>query len=122
MLKKLLAEITQQRMVQKQAELYSKLLRHEAKIGGTIFGPVEPGGRREFFCLDPTTWVWHEEWIDQFGQHQAKTTRYDVRPTGVFKVQDGQYYALSEQELHHLISAAQTYQQRVEHELYSFAV
>lgn len=122
MLSRLFKDISRQRLANKDAELYRKLLRHEAQIGGTIFGPIPAGGRREFFCLDARTWVWHEEWMDQFGQHQAKTTRYDVRPNGVLKVQDGQYSMLSPEELNHLIDAAEVYEQRVMQELYAFAV
>ncbi len=36
----------------RDTKLYNDLIRHEAKIGGTIFGPVPKGHRREFFCLD----------------------------------------------------------------------
>lgn len=122
MLSRLFKDISRQRLANKDAELYRKLLRHEAQIGGTIFGPIPAGGRREFFCLDARTWVWHEEWMDQFGQHQAKTTRYDVRPNGVLKVQDGQYSMLGPEELNHLIDAAEVYEQRVMQELYAFAV
>ena len=122
MLTRLFKDLTRQRIAQKDAELYRKLLRHEAQIGGTLFGPIAPGGRREFFCLDPNTWVWHEEWIDQFGQHQVKTTRYDVRPNTILKVQDGQYFALGREEMDHLVHAINTYVDRVESELYAFAI
>ena len=54
----------------RRAELYRNLIRHEAKIGGILFGLVPEGGRREFFCLDARTWVWHEEWIDENGQYR----------------------------------------------------
>ncbi|MDB5186083.1 MAG: hypothetical protein JWL85_606 [Candidatus Saccharibacteria bacterium] len=121
MFKKLLNGITEQRLAEKRAELYRNLIRHEARIGGQIFGPVQKGGRREFFCLDERTWVWHEEWVDQRGQHQTKTTRYDVRPDTILKVQDGHYTHVSKDEAKRLYEAARTYQERVERELYSFA-
>lgn len=122
MFKKLLNGIIEQRMTQKRAELYRNLIRHEARIGGQLFGPIPEGHRREFFCLDEHTWVWHEEWIDQNRQHQTKTTRYDVRPNGILKLQDGQYKQLSIDEAKHLRDAAHSYRQKIEHELYSFAV
>lgn len=121
MLKKLLSTLSAQKQAEQRAERYRNLIRREAKIGGQIFGPVAPGGRREFFCLDEHTWVWHEEWIDTNGQHQAKTTRYDVRPNTILKSQNGQYQELSLQEVDRLYEAAQAYQQRVDAELYSFA-
>jgi hypothetical protein len=121
-LKKLVKGLSAQKDARRKAELYSKLLRHEAKIGGEVFGPVQPGGRREFFCLDKHTWVWHEEWIDQNGQHQYATTRYDVRPGGIVKSQNGQYKPVSQEEGQNLLRAARQYVRRVEDELYSFVI
>jgi hypothetical protein len=79
-----------------QANQYRDLLRREAELGGQVFGPVAQGGRREFFCLDKNTWIWHEEWVDQTGNRHTKTTRYDVRPTGILKAQsNGSYHRVS---------------------------
>jgi hypothetical protein len=103
----------------KQAKLYRDLLRHEAKIGGELFGPVPTGGRREFFCLDKHTWIWHEEWKDKSGNRQIRTTRYDVRDTGIVKVQDGKHYQkVTKAEAQKLLKAAKLYQKRVNNELY----
>ncbi len=121
MFKKLLKNITSQRDEDRRADLYRNLIRHEAKIGGQLFGPVQSGVHREFFCLDEHTWVWHEEWTDKNGQQQIRTTRYDVRPNGILKAQDGQYQAVKPEEATKLYEAAKLYQQRVETELYSFA-
>lgn len=118
---KLLAGLNKQKEAERQAELYRKLLQHEAQIGGTLFGPVPRGGRREFFCLDEHTWVWHEEWKDQDGQVCVKTTRYDVRPNGILKVQDGVYRNVGKEEGLRLFEAAQLYRQRVFEEIYTFA-
>lgn len=120
MIKKLLKTIMSQRDDERRAELYRNLIRHEAKIGGQIFGEVQPGGRREFFCLDKHTWVWHEEWIDSNGQHQTRTTRYDVRPNGILKAQNGQYQPVGPAEAKKLFEAATQYERRVNTELYSF--
>jgi hypothetical protein len=99
---------------QRRAELYRTLLHKEAKIGGEVFGPVPAGHRREFFNLDKYTWVWHEEWTDQNGQHQTLTTRYTIRPDGILKSQGEQsYQRLSEAELSNLYGAAKVYRQRV---------
>jgi hypothetical protein len=99
--------------------LYRAFLRREAEIGGQLFGPLPEGGRREFFCLDEYTWIWHEEWLDVKGRRQVRTTRYDVRPGGVVKAQDGQHYqSVSEKEARRLVQAAQAYKRRVIGELY----
>ena len=114
----LLRHDAQQIAEQKQAELQKSLIHHEAKIGGKLFGPIPKGGRREFFCLDEHTWVWHEEWHDKVGQRHALTTRYDVRPNGVFKSQGhNQYQALTPQESRNLYNAVKLYYQRVAPEL-----
>jgi len=103
----------------RKARRYRELIRREAKIGGQLFGPIPKGGRREFFCLDEYTWVWHEEWIDDFGIHHAVTTRYDVRPHGIYKAQDGQpYQPLVGQEAQYFRKAVQLYNKRVQTEMY----
>jgi hypothetical protein len=122
MFKKLFSTVIEQKKAARKAELYRNLIRHEAKIGGQLFGDVQPGGRREFFCLDEHTWVWHEEWMDgKTGQRKVRTTRYDVRPTGVIKSQNGHYQSLSRDEAERLREAVKMYTRRVKAELYSFA-
>lgn len=121
MLKKLLKGISVQRNEQRRAELYRDFIRHEAKIGGRIFGETRPGVRREFFCLDRRTWVWHEEWTDKDGQSHIQTTRYDVRPDGILKSQHGKYQKVSADEALRLYTAAKLYRDAVRREVYSFA-
>ena len=117
---KRLRKIVDDRKKQREVELYRNLVRHEAKIGGTLFGPVTPGARREFFCLDRYTWVWHEEWLDKAGQRQARTTRYSIRPDVILKTHDGKgYYAVSPSEAYRLYQAAKVYRQKIKQELYS---
>lgn len=104
----------------KQALKYRNLIRKEAVIGGKIFGPVQHNGRREFFCLDERTWVWHEEWTDSLGRRHVQTTRYDVRPEGVVKNQNnGHYSKVSPAEARNLLEAAKLYKERVHNELYA---
>ena len=123
MLQRLLNGMSSQRDADKSAKRYRELIRREAKIGGELFGPVQPGGRREFFCLDAHTWVWHEEWTDQHGQHHAITTRYDVRPQGILKAQDGQPYRyISKEEGKRFCAAVRLYHERVHAQLYGNAV
>lgn len=108
-----------QRQADLQAEQYRALIRKEAAIGGQLFGPVAKGGRREFFCLDARTWVWHEEWVGKDGRRHTVTTRYDVRPNGILKAQDGQpYRPVTPEEGHRLREAAHLYRQRVKTEIY----
>jgi hypothetical protein len=119
MIRKLLSVITGQDDEQKQIGYYRQLMRREAEMGGHVFGPVPEGRRREFFCLDKNTWIWHEEWTDTNGNRQSKTTRYDVRPTGILKAQEnGSYHKISEQESNNLIGAAQIYISRALTDLY----
>jgi hypothetical protein len=91
----------------------SELIRREAEIGGQLFGPVPKGRQRQFFCLDEHTWVWHESWLEN-GRQSSVTTRYEVRPNGVLKIQDGQgYQRLSRAEARNLYQATELYRQRV---------
>lgn len=119
MIKKLFKSVTAQRQADRKAELYRNLIRHEARIGGSLFGAVPTGHRREFFCLDEHTWVWHEEWTDSKGQTRVQTTRYDVRPGNILKSQNGKYQHLSRHEATRLLEAARLYQARVNNEIYS---
>jgi hypothetical protein len=98
-----------------QAAKFEKdLLRMEAKIGGELFGPVAKGHKRQFFCLDRHTWVWHEEWQDSKGKLQTVTTCYNVRPDGVLKSQNSQpYQPISMMEARNLYQASELYRSRV---------
>jgi hypothetical protein len=91
----LLPSMKAQKQAQRQIDFNKALIHHEAKIGGKLFGPIPAGVRREFFCLDERTWVWHEEWTDAAtNKRQIMTTRYDIRPDGVLKSQGGQSYRM----------------------------
>ncbi len=119
-IRKLLNTAAAQRHDEREAELYRSLIRREARLGGEIFGTVPMGGRREFFCLDEHTWIWHEEWVDAAGRRQIRTTRYDIRPTGILKAQNGQgYQRVTYSEAERLRSAVRTYNQRIRSELYA---
>jgi hypothetical protein len=103
---------------ERRAKIQRALLHYQARIGGEVFGPIPQGVRREFFCLDEHTWVWHEEWTDMHGKRQALTTRYDVRPSGVVKSQGGSsYQALPDDEARNLYNAIHVYEERVGAEL-----
>lgn len=101
---------------QAHLDMERELLRRESEIGSRLFGPVPEGHRREFFCLDEYTWVWHEEWMEN-GERKVITTRYEVRPSGVLKIQDGQVYQrLSREEARNLYWAMELYCQQVDAE------
>lgn len=114
MLKKLLSVVMPVNQQARDAEAYREVIRDAARMGGTLFGPIPEGSRREFFCLDQHTWVWHEEWTDANKVHHARTTRYDVRPHGIFKAQDGMpYQPLGAEEKRRLYAAALQYQRNL---------
>lgn len=108
---KLLNTIMKSSREQRYANANRALLHYLAWRGGKLFGQIPTGVRREFFCLDPHTWVWHEEWTDKAGQHHAVTTRYDVsRQRGILKSQGvNSYQRLSEQEEKNFRAAAKQY-------------
>lgn len=104
----------------RQAQLYRELIRKEARLGGELFGPVPKGVRREFFCLDERTWIWHEEWTDKNGQRQIITTRYDIRTNGILKAQEGQVYRyVDREEGRRFCQAVRLYEQKMLTGLYA---
>jgi len=104
------------------AALRQGFIRHEARVGGKVFGLIPKGHKRDFFCLDEHTWVWHEEWVDKGGERHIVSTRYDVRPNGVLKSQNGGgYQKVGRDEVIRLHEAAKLYQERVRKEVYDFA-
>jgi hypothetical protein len=117
-MKSFLASLKTQKEEQRRAEIQKSLLHYEARLGGELFGPIPEGRRREFFCLDKHTWVWHEEWNDDSGQRKSVTTRYDVRPNEVLKSQGtNSYQRLMGLEARNFYNAADLYEQRVTSEL-----
>lgn len=97
-----------------------ELLRLESEIGSKLFGEIPVGHRREFFCLDATTWIWHEEWVDpKTKKHEQMTTRYEVNQKGVLKVLEGARYEYIEgTELTNLATATRLYYEQVARNIY----
>lgn len=96
-----------------------ELIKLESEIGAQLFGPIPAGRRREFFNLDPITWIWHEEWLDDHRRLQTATTRYEIQDKGILKVQDGARYSYLEgAELDNLRTAINMYYERVCREIY----
>lgn len=119
MIKTILSLINGRGEEQKQIDQYLDLMRKEAELGGQVFGPIPSDRRREFFCLDKNTWIWHEEWSDGNGMRQSKTTRYDIRPSGILKAQaNGSYHKVSDLEARNLVQAARIYIDRSMNDIY----
>lgn len=97
-----------------------ELLKLESEIGSKLFGPIPEGHRREFFCLDDTTWIWHEEWIGKDKKLQISTIRYEVSERGVLKAEEGARYSYLEgDELQNFALAARLYYEQVARQVYS---
>lgn len=97
-----------------------ELIQLESEIGSKLFGPIPADHRREFFCLDKTTWIWYEESIDvDTGKKKTTTTRYEIHENGVLKAQEGaQYSFLEGEELNNLLLAIQMYYEQVARDVY----
>lgn len=116
MIKKILQQISGSRIKQPSER---DLIRMESVIGGRLFGPVPSGHNRQFFCLDERTWIWYESWTDYLGNQRSITTRYEVRPDGIIKAQDGKVYTyVNEEEARNLVHATELYRQEVAREIY----
>ncbi len=96
------------------ADIERDLIQSESKIGREIFGTTPRDIRREFFCLDESTWIWHEE-----KNGTVSVTRYIIKPTEIIKsVDGGNYHRLSLVEAERFCKAVQIYSNRVNQELY----
>lgn len=97
-----------------------ELIQLESEIGSTLFGEVPKESRREFFNLDPSTWIWYDESTDPLtGQKTQLTIRYEVHKNGILKVQEGaRYDFIDGQELQNFIVAVQLYYERVQRHVY----
>lgn len=97
-----------------------ELIQLESEIGAKLFGEIPAGGRREFFCLDENTWIWHEEAVNtQTGRREISTTRYEVHDNGILKVQEGSRYMFIEgAELDNFVRATQLYYEQIARDIY----
>ena len=97
-----------------------ELLSLESEVGAKLFGPIPAGHRREFFCLDERTWIWHEEWLDDHRKLATSTVRYEINEHGVLKVQEGARYTYLEgEELQNFGIAIRMYYEQVARQVYS---
>ncbi len=96
-----------------------ELIQLESNIGREIFGPVPPGHRREFFCLDEKTCIWYEEYKDEKGKVVTSTTRYEFLGDKVLKAHNGAKYSYIEgSELKNLLLAVNMYYERAMRSIY----
>jgi hypothetical protein len=97
-----------------------ELIQLESEIGAKLFGPIPASNRREFFCLDRSTWIWYEEWVDlETGKQKTATTRYEIHENGILKAQEGAHYSFLEgEELRNLTMAIQMYYEQVARKIY----
>lgn len=97
------------------------LIQSESEIGSQLFGAIPAGGRREFFNLDPATWIYYDEWADQeTGKRQNLTLRYEVHHNGILKVKEGaRYEFIHGEELNNFITATENYYKLVSERLYN---
>ncbi|MFZ1458634.1 MAG: hypothetical protein WAT17_02025 [Candidatus Saccharimonadales bacterium] len=96
-----------------------ELIELESDIGRYLFGPVPRGHRREFFCLDDHTWIWYEQWKNEQGKDQERTTRYEVHPNGILKSYDGGNYGyLDADEMQNFGVAVRLYYEQVMRGIY----
>lgn len=97
-----------------------ELIQLESEIGGKLFGQVPDGHQRQFFNLDPHTWIWYEEFRDETGAKRSITTRYEVQEKGILKAQDGAKYSYLEgEELRNFGLAVQMYYEQVMRGVYN---
>lgn len=97
-----------------------ELIQLESEIGAMIFGE-KPSHvkRREFFNLDEKTWIWHEEIVGKDGKTQELTTKYEIQPQGILKVQPNYKYSYLEgAELENFVLAVKEYYERVARRIY----
>lgn len=101
-------------------EHIKQLIRKEAAIGARVFGEPPKGRHRDFFYYGNNTWIWHEAWKDEYGRSMSVTTRYEVYPDHIIKVQDGQpHHRVDPTEYQNLLAAMNRYYQLVKQELYA---
>ena len=95
-------------------QIEQDFIRRESRVGRSIFGNAPYGVKRDFFCLDAETWIWHEE-----NEKCTKTTKYKIKSTEIIKsVNSGQYERVSLKEAKRFVAATRIYSKRINKEIY----
>jgi hypothetical protein len=109
-------------------DLTDEILRaKESAIGATIFGPIAPNERREFWYqtrhhgLD--SWYFHQAKTDARGKGLGEITlHYEVHPNGILRISSSPATPnefIHGQELENLLTATRMYKDMVVSQLYS---
>ncbi len=97
----------------------SDLINAESALGGTLFGPIPQGHRREFFRYKHNIWIFHESWTGQNGEKLEATITYEVRENGVYKLPlGGKYVRIEGAELENFVKATKEYLKIIKTKLY----
>ena len=97
----------------------SDLINAESALGGTLFGKIPEGHRREFFRYKHNVWVFHESWTGQNGEKLEATITYEVRENGVYKLPlGGKYVKIEGAELDNFVKATKEYLKIIKQKLY----
>lgn len=95
-----------------------ELIDAESAIGRQLFGEIPIGHKRDFFCLDEHTWVWHEEWKEG-RDTKTQTVRYELRGDSIIKISgDNEYSHVQGAELQNLMLAIKLYYEQVLRSVY----
>ena len=88
------------------------LINAESALGRTLFGEIQKGHSREFFCLKKNVWLWYEDGL---------TIRYEVRENGVYKQvgRENDYHKVTGEELENFRNATKAYLRLVKSRIYS---
>lgn len=102
--------------------LPERLIEKEAALGGDLFGSSDNDCRRQFFCLDEHTWIWHETRTDKAtGAQRFTILRYDISSAGqVYKKQNNgiDWQPLGFKETENFKQAVEAYRYSVLRRLY----
>jgi len=95
-----------------------ELIDAESAIGRQLFGEIPAEHKRDFFCLDEYTWVWHEEWKEG-REIKTQTVRYEIRGEKIVKINgSGEYTYVKGEELRNFVLAIKLYYEQVMRSIY----
>jgi len=102
----------------KRLSLERQIIRFESDLNKDIFGPIPKGHKRDFFCLEQNTWIWHEQFKSKDNQKHSIMTKYILRNNGkIIKSHNGSAYKLvQKKESINLLNAIILYTNRVQPE------
>lgn len=102
------------------------LQEREASIGSNVFAYDKKNGiQHQFHYIGRSAegvpeWAWHMYWRDNSGKEQVLTTRYEIQPDKIVKIQDGHIHRTVDlQEARTLYDAICRYWKFVKADLYS---